>query len=137
MRTLRGIQQHPNAPAYGAEIADDEQKEGVVSPLRPADDETQDWARSFWPEAPADAFQWDRGGRKVLHLESGETLKIRFGHPRGGELESDIVTFVVRDGRIILLGKPGGERPRTVYNGFYYGRKVEHYAGPPAEGTIF
>ena len=94
------------------------------------------WAASFWPEAPADAFEWDQGGRKVRDKATGEILKIRFGHPRGGELESDIVTFCVRDGRIILLGRPGGERPRTVYNGFYYGRKVE-YAGPPAEGTIW
>ena len=67
---------------------------------------------------------------------SGEILKIRFGHPRGGELESDIASFVIRDGRMILLGRPGGERPRVVVHGTYYGRKVE-YAGAPSEGAIW
>jgi hypothetical protein len=117
MRTLRGIKTHPYAPSYGAQIADDEQKEGVASPLRPADDETLDWARSFWPEAPAEAFEWDRGGRKVLHLESGETLKIRFGHPRGGELESDIACFVSEDYSPRLLLRPEGSVRRAAERG--------------------
>ena len=137
MRTLRNVKVHQHAGAWGAQIADDEQTEGVVSPLRPADDdETLSWARSFWPESAEDAFEWDQGGRKVRDRATGEILKIRFGHPRGGELESDIATFVIRDGRIILLGRPGGERPRTVVHGTYYGRKVE-YAGPPREGAIW
>jgi hypothetical protein len=133
---LRNVRLHQYGGAWGAEVADEQKEEGGAGPLRLADDETLDWARSFWPEAPADAFQWDQGGRKVVEIATGETLKIRFGEPKGGELESDIACFVVRDGRIILLGKPGGERPRTTHLGFYYGKRVE-YAGPPSEGAIW
>ena len=136
MKSLRNVRLHQYGGAWGAEVADEQKEEGGASPLRPADDETLDWARSFWTETAEDAYEWDQGGRKVRDKATGEILKIRFGHPRGGELESDIVTFVVRDGRIVLLGRVGGERPRTVYNGFYYGRKVE-YAGPPSEGAVW
>ena len=129
VRTLREVKTHPYAPVYGAQIADEEKQEGGASPLRPADDEVLDWARSFWAESDESEFAWDQGGRKVVHLESGETYKIRFGHPRGGELESDIVTFVVRDSRIILLGRAGAARPRTTFLGTHYGRKVEYAGG--------
>ena len=39
---------------------------------------------------------------KVRHRESGEILRINIGHPVGGELQSDIATFFVRDRRLIL-----------------------------------
>jgi hypothetical protein len=55
--------------------------------------------------------------------------------PVGGELASDVQAFVVRDSRFILLGKPGTERPTTVFHGTYYGRKIED-VGPPSEGQV-
>jgi hypothetical protein len=41
---------------------------------------------------------------RVRHKETGEILRIRLGHPMpGGELQSDIQSFVLRDGRLVLL----------------------------------
>ena len=95
------------------------------------------WARNYWPERGADEFEWGLGGMKVRHRETGELYRIRLGHPVGGELQSDVQAFVVRDSRLILLGRPGTERPTIVYHGTFGGRKIEHYVGPPAEGTVF
>ena len=136
MKRLRDVVLHPYAGSYGARISDDETPEGTAGPLRFADDETLGWARQYWPEADVDEFEWELGGRKVRHRESGEIFRIRIGHPVGCELESDITTFVVRDSRFVLLARPGSERPKTVYHGTYGGRKVE-YAGPPRDGQVW
>ena len=133
MRTLRGVKAHPYDGRYGAQVVD-EQKEGIASPLRRADDEILNWARSYWPEHDEADFEWGLGGMKVRHKETGELYKIRLGHPVGGELQSDVQAFVVRDSRLILLGVPGTERPTTVYHGTFGGRKIEYDAGPPVEG---
>ena len=136
MKSLRNVRLHQYGGAWGAEVADEQKEEGGAGPLRRVDDETLDWARSFWSESDeADSHGIKAAGRFV-HIESGEIIKIRFGEPRGGELESDIVTYVIRDGRIILLGRPGGERPRTILPRHLYGKRVE-YAGPPSEGAVW
>jgi hypothetical protein len=46
------------------------------------------------------------------------------------------VAFTIRDGRIIFLGRPGGEKPRETRLGFYYGKRVE-YSGAPSEGAVW
>lgn len=130
---LRRVKAHPYAPSYGAQISDEETPQRATG-LPFADDETLGWARCYWPEADADDFDWDSGrGRKVIHRATGEVWKIRLGHPVGGELASDVQTFVVRDGRLILLARPGSERPTIVLHGTWDGRKIE-YGGVPREG---
>jgi hypothetical protein len=135
VKRLRDIALHPYAGSYGARVSD-EQEPTNASPLRYADDQTLDWARNYWPEADADDFEWGLGGLKVRHKETGEILKIRLGYHVGGELASDIQTFCVRDQRLVLLGRPGSERPTTVHHGTFGGRKIE-YAGPPQEGSLW
>lgn len=135
MRTLRDIVAHPYAPAFGARVdSDEEPKEGVASSLRIADGENLDWVRSNWSERNEAEFEWDYGGRKVRDKTNGDILKIRTGWPVGAPLESDIQTFVVRDSRIVLLGKPGAERPPTVFHGTFGGRQIPDASGPPEEG---
>jgi hypothetical protein len=135
VRILKKVEHHPYAAgAFGAQLADEE-KQGGASLLRWADDPTVNWALSYWPQSAAEDFEWGLGGMRVRHKESGEIYKIRIGHPVGGELESDVQTFVVRDRRLVLLGKPGTERPKTTFLGTYMktARKIEH-AGPPVDG---
>jgi hypothetical protein len=95
------------------------------------------WARDFWDESDPADFDWDiPGHRRVRHRATGDIYRIRLGHPVGGELESDVQTFCVRDQRLVLLGKPGSARPRTVVpEASFYGRKIEHVGGAPLEGT--
>ena len=120
MRSLRNVKVHQHAGAWGAQIADDEQKDGAVSSLRPAaDDETLTGAASFWTESAEDAFEWDQGGRKVRDKATGEILKIRFGHPRGGELESDVELEANRDPLVrlayqVALGQAAQTKTRQL-----------------------
>jgi hypothetical protein len=73
---------------------------------------------------------------KVRHRESGEVFRIKIGHPVGGELQSDVQTFVVRDRRLILFARPGSERPTTTTTGTYsmVARKLAPGPARPAEG---
>jgi hypothetical protein len=136
VRGIRKVEPLASGIAYGAQIAEDEIPHGAASVLRCADDQALAWAADFWAQADPDDFQWGLGGMKVRHKETGEVLKIRTGWPIGGELESDIAFFTVRDQRLVLLGRPGSARPRTVVPAAsYYGRKIEHVGGPPAVGT--
>ena len=73
---------------------------------------------------------------RVRHRESGEVFKIRLGFPTGGELQSDIQTFVVRDRRLVLLGKPGAERPTTTSIGTISSTKVLSGPSRPADGEV-
>ena len=68
--------------------------------------------------------------------ESGEVSRIKIGHPVGGELQSDVQTFVVRDRRLILLARPGSERPTTTTTGTYsmVARKLSTGPARPADG---
>jgi hypothetical protein len=117
MGTLRDIFVHSGA--YGARVADETPTGSAAGPLRAADDQTVGWALAFWPQADPDDFEWGLGHMKVRHKESGEIFRIRIGHPVGGELASDVQTFCIRDRRLVLLARPGTERPTTNMVGSY------------------
>jgi hypothetical protein len=134
MRTLRDVFVHSGA--YGARVADEQPTGAAASPLMPADDKTLNWARSFWDESDADDFEWGLGGMKVRHKETGEVFKIKLGDPAGGELQSDVATFCVRDRRLILLARPGSERPTITNSGTYdmVARKLSTDPATPVDG---
>jgi hypothetical protein len=138
MRTLRNIVPNANGVSYGARIVDDKQEERDYSPLRHADEQNLQWAANYWPQSTEDDFDWELGRMQVRRRADGEILKIRLGVPME-ELASDIVTFVVRDGRIVLLGKPGAETVRTGYWGTLTSRKIrgDDQWSPPEEGQIW
>ena len=132
---LRDIFSH--SAAYGARISDETPDGPAASPLHPADDKLLGWARSFWDESDERDFDWDsEPGRKVRHRVSGEVFRICVGHPVGGELASDIATFCVRDRRLVLLSRPGSERPTVTTFGYYdlVAREASSAPARPVDG---
>lgn len=133
MSRLRDVFIHSGA--YGARVADEQPTGPASSPLHPADNQNVGWAQSFWPQADPDDFEWGIGRMRVRHKETGEIFRINIGHPVGGELQSDIATFVVRDRRLILLSRPGSERPTTTSIGTILSTKVLTGPSRPTDGV--
>jgi hypothetical protein len=135
MRQLKEIALHPYAPAYGAQVAPDAEGAPGPSVLPAATRQFVAWASAYWQEVSPDDFEFD--GMKARHLETGTVYRIRVGMPIGGEAESGISVFCIRDGRLVLLA----DKPDRVANEVVHGtfddvaRKVT-YVGPPAEGQV-
>jgi hypothetical protein len=76
------------------------------------------------------------GNMKVRHRETGAIFRINIGHPVGGELQSDVQTFAVRNRRLVLLARPGTERPTINNVGSYdlTARKLSTGPARPEDG---
>jgi hypothetical protein len=136
MRRLRDIQLHPYGPSWGGRIADDEEPTPVGSTLPAATEANVQWARAYWPEADPSEFEFG-GGRRGMgarHRETGVEYTIQTGMPIH-ELASGISTFVVRDGKLVLLQ----DRPdRLLHQGppVTVTSRVVEYASPPEDGMV-
>jgi hypothetical protein len=91
--------------------------------------------------ARADQVPGARAGRGV---QEGASATAERTPRRGGAarhpLEHSPATsspFVVRDGRLVLLGKPGTETARTTYLGMKVSRKISADWTPPKDGQIW
>jgi len=102
--------------------------------LQEATDEAVAVCRRQWTQADPEDFDWS--GRKVIDRASGEAYRISTAYPFAGEPAPSVVCFVVRDGRIVPLSKPGAEvvTTKTVEYGQVTGRRAtgrERYSTDP------
>jgi hypothetical protein len=91
-------------------------------------------AASYWPAFSPDEIEWELGNMRVRHRETGQLHRIELGWPVGGETQSSVQGFCVRDGRMILLSIPGTERPTT--HGQVHSYRIENTWAAPAERAI-
>jgi hypothetical protein len=129
---------NPNAPSYGARIANDEEQTAAPSTLPAATEHLIAWAGSYWEEADPDEFEWNLGrrGMQARHIETGVMYRLRLGMPMGGEYQSGVSKFCIRDGRLILLAdKP--DRATTTHLGTFRAEvlKADEPWAPPTDQT--
>jgi hypothetical protein len=138
VRRHKNVESHPYMPAFGTKIVADERPEIAGSPLRPADPWLLDFCRANWEETAEADYEWDLGkrGMWVRRKADGKMLRIKIGVPGDdGALASDVVSYVIRDSRVILLSEPGTERPKVVYLGSLAPARRIVDGGPPVDAS--